>query len=332
MLIKDVCKFHLDNARPLLGMVAYSQKSKCASGGAERPKFPLELLFEINAALDHVVRYWVDFDKDETRAADRACGHLKRLCFDVYKLRLCEVVDLYNKEIQTRTHDVVKMIRDFDSIREKATDARQEEGIPDRIQAALDRWGDVCLLGDIFTRAYGQPQKPSSEYDWPSAINKGPNCTREEFSKFYWVQWKLRYCEIEASNQMDQGVLLFTAHAFDYLARYVILEDDNCISQALLCLQHSVARMTRLRLIRTLDEIALLKTTSLPGAIAADISRFENETWAIWEKLEDFPSYDGCVQLWKNCNQFHVSTFMNASIDWSKRESTFRRPKPPRQP
>ena len=43
---------------------------------------PVELLFELNAALDHVSRHWC-YGESEKEAVEKAYSHLKRCCLDV---------------------------------------------------------------------------------------------------------------------------------------------------------------------------------------------------------------------------------------------------------
>jgi hypothetical protein len=50
---------------------------------------PNETLFEINAALDHLSRKWI-YQDSEAHVVDKAYGHLKRSCLDIFKLQVAE--------------------------------------------------------------------------------------------------------------------------------------------------------------------------------------------------------------------------------------------------
>jgi hypothetical protein len=57
---------------------------------------PVELLFELNAALDHVSRHWI-YKESENETVRLAYSHLKRCCLDVFKLRVKTAIDQYNE-------------------------------------------------------------------------------------------------------------------------------------------------------------------------------------------------------------------------------------------
>lgn len=46
---------------------------------------PLEMFFEINAAFDHLSRHWY-YKLSESEAVSATCAHLKRGCFDAFKI------------------------------------------------------------------------------------------------------------------------------------------------------------------------------------------------------------------------------------------------------
>ncbi len=57
---------------------------------------PLEMLFEINAAFDHISRHWY-YQEAEAVAVDQSCRHLKRGAFDAFKIILLDTMDKYNE-------------------------------------------------------------------------------------------------------------------------------------------------------------------------------------------------------------------------------------------
>lgn len=63
---------------------------------------PLEMLFEINAAFDHLSRHW-KYKQNEEEAVNTACAHLKRACFDAFKIVVRETCDHYNELRKTNT-------------------------------------------------------------------------------------------------------------------------------------------------------------------------------------------------------------------------------------
>ena len=57
---------------------------------------PVEMFFEVNAALDHLSRHW-QYGASEEDAVSLASAHLKRGCFDAFKIVLRETRDQYDK-------------------------------------------------------------------------------------------------------------------------------------------------------------------------------------------------------------------------------------------
>ncbi len=55
---------------------------------------PIEILFELNAALDHISRHWA-YHEDEASVVDKAYSHLKRSCLDVFKLKVRDAHDQF---------------------------------------------------------------------------------------------------------------------------------------------------------------------------------------------------------------------------------------------
>lgn len=119
---------------------------------------PLEILFELNAAFDHVSRHYV-YGEPEHEVVLKSYSHLKRACLDVFKITLRETLDMadelakidvslidngaYEKQLKTLLHQ----------IKVGARDARRLEGdpmsaSPDITVPAFGRWLPVyenCL-------------------------------------------------------------------------------------------------------------------------------------------------------------------------------------------
>lgn len=50
---------------------------------------PIEVLFEINAAFDHLTRHWA-YGENEAEVVSKVCSHLKRGCLDIFKIAVKE--------------------------------------------------------------------------------------------------------------------------------------------------------------------------------------------------------------------------------------------------
>lgn len=118
-----------------------------------RGKPPLEMLFEINAAFDHISRYW-HYQDSEASAVDFACRHLKRGSFDAFKILLLETMDEYRELLNIDTSiidngefdgSLKKLIANIESL---ALQAKMKEGDnrnENNWNEAYDLWSDVYL-------------------------------------------------------------------------------------------------------------------------------------------------------------------------------------------
>lgn len=94
---------------------------------------PQEVLFEINAAFDHLSRHWT-YSESEEDAVRKCYGHLKRSCLDIFKISVREARTQYDelRRIDTSTIDNgefdKKLLALFAEIRLGATMARNMEG------------------------------------------------------------------------------------------------------------------------------------------------------------------------------------------------------------
>ena len=84
MKITDVYQFYQDNVKPI-----YSEIE------ARDNNIPVELLFETYATFDHIKRYYLNGESEET-ASQKAISHLKRGVLDAFKLKL----KYLNKDIE----------------------------------------------------------------------------------------------------------------------------------------------------------------------------------------------------------------------------------------
>jgi hypothetical protein len=112
---------------------------------------PVEMFFEVNAAFDHLSRYW-HYHEDEAAVVATACAHLKRGCFDAFKIFVKEARDQYDalRNVDTSIIDCGEyerqMLRLFAEIKCGAALARAAEGDtrdPDTWHTAFELWEPV---------------------------------------------------------------------------------------------------------------------------------------------------------------------------------------------
>ncbi|OFX16914.1 MAG: hypothetical protein A2Z18_01695 [Armatimonadetes bacterium RBG_16_58_9] len=94
---------------------------------------PTETLYELNAALDHISRFYV-YGESEEHVAEKAYSHLKRSCLDIFKLKIKRATDQYdrllsvdisiidNGEFERNLHQL------YHDATRKAREARRREG------------------------------------------------------------------------------------------------------------------------------------------------------------------------------------------------------------
>jgi len=114
---------------------------------------PQETLFEINAAFDHLSRHWTSAE-DEEHVVEKAYSHLKRSCLDIFKLKLRDTVEKYqrlsaldtsiidNGEFDKRLHSQMYQLRT------DATEARRAE------TADTHEDGDGAQVFDLWQPIY----------------------------------------------------------------------------------------------------------------------------------------------------------------------------------
>lgn len=123
-------------------------------------KLPVEVLFEINAAFDHLTRIWA-YGEPEPDAVRKACSHLKRSCLDIFKIHVREARDQFDelRKIDTSIIDNGefdrRLVELWHRIKARAQEARVREGDPrkDAAQAvyAFSLWMPVyedCITLD----------------------------------------------------------------------------------------------------------------------------------------------------------------------------------------
>lgn len=115
-------------------------------------QMPPELLFEINAAFDHVSRIW-KYGEDEAAVCAKASAHLKRACFDAFKLILKRHVDDLERLLAINTGIIDNgnfdkaLFKLKSQLLSAATDARSSEGESrESWHDAFSKWREVHRL------------------------------------------------------------------------------------------------------------------------------------------------------------------------------------------
>ena len=138
--LDELFVFYFDVVKPLYSAVQVTNV------------LPTEVLFEINAAFDHVSRMYT-YQDPESEVVSRAYSHLKRSCLDIFKLSVKQATDEYKTLLTIDTGSVDngdfdrELHKLYNSIREDAINARKNEGNTqkddDDAIAAFDLWAPV---------------------------------------------------------------------------------------------------------------------------------------------------------------------------------------------
>jgi len=132
--LDELFEFYYDTVKLLYGIIQSANS------------LPQEVLFEINAAFDHVSRIWYYKDPVDI-SVEKAYSHLKRSCLDIYKLLLREAIDRYKELLKIDTSLIDN--GNFDSsmhalmneIKKDAATARKVEG--KNTDEAFSAWTNV---------------------------------------------------------------------------------------------------------------------------------------------------------------------------------------------
>jgi len=145
----DVYEFYNERVK-----VAYSEIE------AKNNQLPVELLFEIHSAFDHLKRFHLE-EETEEESATKAYAHLKRGLLDAYKLKLKYFNDEYsklfskNKELKIIDSGsfLPQALKLRKSIVKTAQEARLSESKKD-IDLAFNNWYSTSVLIDEFEEKY----------------------------------------------------------------------------------------------------------------------------------------------------------------------------------
>lgn len=147
--VKDVFIFYRDFVKPLYCDIE-----------ARDNILPVELLFEIHAAFDHLRRFYAD-GECEAISVEKAFGHLKRGSLDAFKLKLKyfneDVERILDQKIDFSLIDsgrfLPRVIVDKDTIQKVAKQARITES-QDGHEEAFEYWSRTSTAIDEFYEKY----------------------------------------------------------------------------------------------------------------------------------------------------------------------------------
>ena len=146
---KDIYQFYNDKVK-----VVYCEIE------AKNNTLPVELLFEINSAFDHIKRIYIE-NENEEECCQKAYSHLKRGLLDAFKLKMKCFNDDYNhlinKKADLRIIDsgtyLTDLLNDHKTLVEKAKNARLSESKTD-VEEAFSEWCEVSELIDFVEKKY----------------------------------------------------------------------------------------------------------------------------------------------------------------------------------
>ncbi len=172
--IKELFLFYNEYFKPL-----YSETESRSN------EIPLESLFEVHAAFDHLKRIYID-NEDSKFCCEKAKSHLIRAVLDFYKLKLRDfhndIKAFLEKPINFSIIDngefYQNLIQDRGKIAKLAKTARLSESSENK-DAAFNNWAEVSYAIDKFEDDYINNEKVVWAYDHQKKIEKSQ--TRRQF-------------------------------------------------------------------------------------------------------------------------------------------------------
>lgn len=158
MEIKEVYEFYQEFVKPI-----YSEIE------ARWNDIPVELLFETYAAFDHLKRFYLN-EEDENTATKKAISHLKRGVLDAFKLKLKyfnqDVEKFLDSKVDFQLIDngefISSFYRDKQEIIAVAKKARLTESKTNK-ESAFEYWFEASIKIDNFEEKYFSQ---SYKLDW----------------------------------------------------------------------------------------------------------------------------------------------------------------------
>jgi len=162
MTEKDVYLFYNERVK-----ILYSEIE------ARNNTLPVELLFEIHSAFDHLKRIHID-NEPETSCAEKAFSHLKRGSLDALKLKLKYHNQEYEKLLKLKAdlrlldngNFLPTLLNRRKEIIDLAKQARVFEGKKD-IDSAFEKWYETSNLIDQFEKDFFD----SSKIQWAKKLS-----------------------------------------------------------------------------------------------------------------------------------------------------------------
>ncbi|NLS95065.1 MAG: hypothetical protein GXX96_23150 [Planctomycetaceae bacterium] len=178
----------LSNGTPLtfnqLTKIYYDRYKPLYSQVQTFNEMPVELIFEVAAAWDHVTRHWM-YGESEASCVDKASRHVKRAIFDAFKLILKARVDEYD-ELRAVDTSLInngefdrELIALMAEIRRDAIDARMAEGNT----SAPESWSDAFNLWD---KVHANCEKFNQEFYLNDKVEWARKKTQEFTSRRRW--------------------------------------------------------------------------------------------------------------------------------------------------
>ena len=160
----------------------YDQFKPLYNGIQAHGSVPVELLFEVVAAWDHLSRHW-EYEQPEAACADRAASHIKRATFDAYKHFLRIATDEYDilKKVDTSIIDNGtfdgNMHTLISEIRIESAIARTAEG-----DTGVDGWSNAF---DAWSSVYSKCERFHKEF----FLNPAVEWAKRKQVKWGWYKW-----------------------------------------------------------------------------------------------------------------------------------------------
>jgi hypothetical protein len=151
--IQELVNFYYDEFKPIYSSIQQTNR------------VPAEMFFEINAAFDHWTRI-IKYGENEAKAINAVCAHLKRGCFDAFKITVLETRKQYD-ELRRIDYSVLSLIESgrfihdmialWETINALGREARLSEGDSrdeERWHIAFDKWKIVIAKCEEFTTKF----------------------------------------------------------------------------------------------------------------------------------------------------------------------------------
>jgi len=169
-ILKDVFTFYTEILKPQYCLIE-----------AKDNTLPVEILFEIHAAFDHIKRIYYNGEPEDT-VCHHVKSHLARATLDCYKLRLKYFNEDFKNFIHGNGLDRLRLINNGSfypelntfkmNITNKGREARYAESQNDK-DSAFSLWSDVSTMIDAFEKKFFYD--PENKIDWAASLERKSN-------------------------------------------------------------------------------------------------------------------------------------------------------------